>query len=87
MAITYLPVDRDGLINLAELHDTLRPETILITVMHANNELGTVQPLAKSASSPLKPMSISIPTQCNPLGKISVDVQVVQLGFAGTFRT
>jgi cysteine desulfurase len=45
--VTYVPVSRDGLVNIDALHDALRPETALITVMHANNELGTVQPLAE----------------------------------------
>jgi len=43
--VTYLPVDRDGLISPGELRRATRKETVLITVMHANNELGTVQPL------------------------------------------
>ena len=43
--VTYLPTDREGLIDLNELRHAIRPETVLVTVMHANNELGTVQPL------------------------------------------
>jgi cysteine desulfurase len=46
VAVTYLGVSRDGLIDLNELRRAFRPETVLITIMHANNELGTVQPLA-----------------------------------------
>src|SRR5712691_10908681 len=45
--VTYLPVDREGQIALEELRRSLRPETVLITIMHANNELGTVQPLGE----------------------------------------
>jgi cysteine desulfurase len=45
VAVTYLQVDRSGQIDLDELRRALRPETALITIMHANNELGTVQPL------------------------------------------
>jgi cysteine desulfurase len=45
VAVTYLPVDREGLISLDALRKAIRKETVLITVMHANNELGTVQPL------------------------------------------
>src|SRR5579859_1285570 len=41
VAVTYLPVNREGLINLDDLRRALRPETVLVTVMHANNELGT----------------------------------------------
>ncbi len=43
--VTYVPVDSQGQIDLEELRHVIRPETILITIMHANNELGTVQPL------------------------------------------
>src|SRR5215470_10540368 len=43
--VTYLSVDQDGLIDLEDLRRALRPETVLITIMHANNELGAVQPL------------------------------------------
>src|SRR6266850_791432 len=43
--VTYLPTNREGQIDLEELHRATRPETVLITIMHANNELGTVQPL------------------------------------------
>ena len=43
--VTYLRTDREGQIELEELHRAIRPETILITIMHANNELGSVQPL------------------------------------------
>jgi len=43
--VTFLATDREGQIDLNELQQAVRPETVLITVMHANNELGTVQPL------------------------------------------
>ncbi len=43
--VTYLPVDREGQIDLDQLRRAIRPETVLISVMHANNELGVVQPL------------------------------------------
>jgi cysteine desulfurase len=43
--VTYLPVDKNGLIDPLELKSAIRPETILITIMHANNELGAIQPL------------------------------------------
>ena len=47
VAVTYLPVDPAGLVDPEAVRRALRPETILITVMHANNELGTIQPLAE----------------------------------------
>ena len=45
--VTYLPVDSSGLVDPEALRDAIRPQTALISVMHANNELGTVQPLDK----------------------------------------
>ncbi len=43
--VTYVPVGRDGLVNPSDIRRSLRPDTVLITIMHANNELGTVQAL------------------------------------------
>ena len=45
--ITYLNVDRDGLLSLDELKAAIRPDTILISVMFANNEIGTIEPIAE----------------------------------------
>ncbi len=43
--VTYLNVDKDGLISLEELENSIRPDTIMVSVMAANNEIGTVMPL------------------------------------------
>ncbi len=45
--VTYLPVDRVGLINLKELEKNITPDTILISIMFANNEIGTIEPIAQ----------------------------------------
>lgn len=45
--ITYLDVDEDGMIKLEGLKRAIRPDTILISVMYANNEIGTIQPIAE----------------------------------------
>jgi len=45
--VTYLPVDKFGLISLEDLKNAIRPETILISIMYANNEIGTVQSVAE----------------------------------------
>jgi cysteine desulfurase len=45
--VTYLPVDADGLITPEQVRAAIRPDTILITVMFANNEIGTIQPIAE----------------------------------------
>ena len=46
-SITYLSVDEDGMISLEELESAIRPDTILISIMAANNEIGTIQPIAE----------------------------------------
>lgn len=45
--VTFLPVNTDGLIDLTELEAAFRPDTILVSVMTANNEIGVIQPLAE----------------------------------------
>jgi cysteine desulfurase len=45
VAVTYIPVGREGVVDLADIRRAITPETILISVMHANNELGTIQPI------------------------------------------
>lgn len=44
-SVTYLGVDKDGVINLEELKKAITPKTILITIMYANNEVGTIEPI------------------------------------------
>ncbi len=43
--VTFLPVDQYGMVDIDELRRAIRPDTILITIMHANNEIGTIQPI------------------------------------------
>jgi cysteine sulfinate desulfinase/cysteine desulfurase-like protein len=45
--VTYLPVKQDGLLDLELLKETITPETVLVSVMAVNNEIGVVQPLAE----------------------------------------
>lgn len=47
--VTYLPVDREGKVILEELRRALRPDTILVSMMHTNNEVGSVQPVEEAA--------------------------------------
>ncbi len=79
LSVTYLPVDQDGLIDLEHLRGALRPETVLITIMHANNELGTVQPLEQIGSI-AKDADVYFHTDAvQSAGKIPIDVNQLQV--------
>jgi cysteine desulfurase len=75
VAVTYLPVSREGLIDLQELKAAMRPETVLITVMHANNELGTVQPLGEIGRIAAESDVYFHTDAVQSVGKIPVDVK------------
>ncbi|MCE2500386.1 MAG: cysteine desulfurase [Dehalococcoidia bacterium] len=47
--ITYLPVDQYGMVHPQQVEEVITPETLLVTVMHANNEVGTIQPIGEIA--------------------------------------
>ena len=79
VAVTYLPVNRQGLIDLDELRRALRPETVLITVMHANNELGAIQPLAEIGRIAAEADVYFHTDAVQSAGKILVDVKALQL--------
>jgi cysteine desulfurase len=77
--VTYLHVDQDGLIDMEDLQGALRKETVLITIMHANNELGTVQPL-EEIGRVAKESDVYFHTDAvQSAGKIPIDVSQFQL--------
>lgn len=72
---TYLPVDAEGTIDPAAVENAIRPETILITIMHANNEVGTIQPISE-ISRIAKSRGIVVHTDAaQSVGKILSDVK------------
>lgn len=78
-AVTYLPVDREGLVSPDAVHNAIRRETALITIMHANNELGTVQPIAEIGRI-AKERKIALHTDAvQSVGKIPVDVNAMNV--------
>src|SRR5215470_11021795 len=77
--VTYLHVDQDGLIDLEDLRAAIRKETVLITIMHANNELGTVQPL-EDVGRIAKDADVYFHTDAvQSGGKMPIDVNQFQL--------
>lgn len=72
--VTYLPVESDGLINLNVLKNSLRKETILVSVMFVNNEIGVIQPIKEIAEIVHSNNSIFMSDATQAIGKIPVNV-------------
>jgi cysteine desulfurase len=73
--VTYLPVDEYGLISLDDLRNAIRKDTILVTIMFANNEIGTIEPI-KEIGEIVKEKGIIFHTDAvQALGNIPVDVK------------
>jgi cysteine desulfurase len=79
VAVTYLPVDRQGLVSAEALREALRKETVLISVMHANNELGTVQPLEEIGRIAADADVYFHTDAVQSAGKLPIDVNALRL--------
>ncbi|PLX79316.1 MAG: cysteine desulfurase NifS [Desulfuromonas sp.] len=73
--VTYLPVDKDGQLDLADLEKAITPQTILISVMWANNETGNIFPIAEIGKIAKKNKIRFHSDAVQSVGKIPVDVQ------------
>ncbi|RYE26400.1 MAG: aminotransferase class V-fold PLP-dependent enzyme [Sphingobacteriales bacterium] len=73
--ITYLPVDKNGLINLQQLEDSITEKTVLIAIMYGNNETGTIQPVQQISNIARKHNVLFFTDATQAVGKIRVDVQ------------
>ena len=80
--VTYLPVNAQGLISLDELKRAITPKTILISVMHANNEIGTIQPIIQVGRIAKEHGIFFHSDLAQTAGKISVDVQAAGIDLA-----
>lgn len=72
--VTYLPVDAEGLIDLAGLEAAIRPATVLIAVMYANNEIGVIQPIAEISKIARRHKVLFFTDATQAVGKVPVDV-------------
>jgi cysteine desulfurase len=77
--ITYLPVKPDGLLDLSELESALRADTVLVSVMAANNEIGVLQPLKEIGWLCKERGIIFHSDAAQAIGKIPLDVQEMQV--------
>jgi len=75
--VTYLPVDEQGLVSVSDVAAAIKPQTILITIMHANNEVGSIQPIA-AISELAKKHDIPVHTDAaQSVGKIPAAVDTL----------
>jgi cysteine desulfurase NifS/selenium donor protein len=72
--VTYLPVDRHGLVDPEELARALTPQTVLVSIMHANNEVGTIQPIAELAAIARERGALFHTDAAQSVGKIPTQV-------------
>ena len=73
--VTYLPVDEDGLIDLETLQRAITPKTFLISIMHANNEIGVIQPIEEIGEIAKEGKVLFHVDAAQSVGKIPVDVE------------
>jgi len=77
--VTYLPVQPDGVLDLTELEQALRPDTVLVSVMAANNEIGVLQPLAEIGALCRSRQVLLHTDAAQAIGKIPLDVEAMNI--------
>ncbi|NET69151.1 MAG: aminotransferase class V-fold PLP-dependent enzyme [Moorea sp. SIO1G6] len=77
--VTFLPVKADGLVDLGQLEQAFRPDTILVSVMAANNEIGVLQPLAEIGDICRQHNVLFHTDAAQAIGKIPLDVQSMKI--------
>lgn len=78
-SVTYLPVDQDGLVTAEQVAAAIRPDTILVSIMFANNEVGTIMPI-QEIGAVCKEKGVLFHTDAvQAVGRIPVDVQAMHI--------
>lgn len=77
--VTYLPVDEYGMISLEDLRNAIRDDTILITIMFANNEIGTIQPIAEIGQIAHEHGIIFHTDAVQAVGHVEIDVKAMNI--------
>lgn len=77
--LTILPVDEEGIISVDELKKAIRPETILVSIMHANNEVGSIQPIEEIGKITKEKDILFHVDAVQSLGKCPIDVKAMNI--------
>lgn len=80
--VTYLPVEKNGLVNLETLKAAIRPDTLLVSVMAVNNEIGVIQPLKEIGKITREKGVFFHSDLAQAFGKIEIDVEAMNLDLA-----
>lgn len=79
--VTYLPVDEHARVRPGQVRDALRPETLLVSVMHSNNEVGTLQPIREIAGMAADNGTLVHTDASQSVGKVPLDVDELGVDF------
>src|SRR5207253_1181581 len=79
ISVTWLPVSKDGVVDPEDVRKALRPETMLITIMHANNEIGTIQPIEEIGKIAAEADVYFHSDGVQSTGKIPIDVKKLRV--------
>jgi len=77
--VTYLPVDKYGIVDLGELERSIRKDTILVSIMHANNEIGTIEPIEEIGKICREKGVYFHTDAAQSFGKIPIDVEKMNI--------
>ncbi len=77
--ITYLPVQKDGLVNLDELKAAMRPDTLMVSIMMVNNEIGVIQPMAEIGQMCRDNGTFFHTDAAQSFGKMPIDVEAMNI--------
>ncbi|MEM4263372.1 MAG: cysteine desulfurase NifS [Candidatus Woesearchaeota archaeon] len=80
--LTYVGIDKDGFVKLDELKNSIRKDTVLVTIMHANNEIGTIQPLDKIGKICKEKNVLFHSDIVQSFTKVPIDVKKINLDLA-----
>jgi Cysteine sulfinate desulfinase/cysteine desulfurase and related enzymes len=79
--VTYIPVDVSGAVSANDVEKAIRPDTILVTIMHSNNEVGTLQPIAEIGKFCRQKGILFHTDASQSIGKVAVNVTDLQVDF------
>ena len=77
--VTYLPVNSDGIVNPNSVFDAIEKDTVLVTIMHANNEIGTIQPIAEIGAICRQENTFFMVDACQSFGKLDINVNEMNI--------